>query len=105
MLTVLRYVCIGYVLRIHLFDIMVCIYITMFMYVIGLIHSMIKAMVKGAQNELGDQISENIESTKVVLLASNGTICRRNTLARLHRNGIIVMRRSVGNDDDDSSSE
>ena len=67
--------------------------------------SMIKAMVKAAQNELGDQISENVEPTKVVLLASNGTICRRNTLARLHRNGIIVMRRSVGNDDDDSSSE
>jgi len=66
---------------------------------------MIKAMVKAAQNELGDQISKNVEPTKVVLLASNGTICRRNTLARLHRNGIIVMRRSVGNDDDDSSSE
>ena len=60
-------------------------------------------MVKGARTELGDQV--DVEATKVVLLASNGTICRRNTLARLHRNGIIVMRRSVGNDDDDSSSE
>ena len=60
-------------------------------------------MVKGARTELGDQV--DVEPTKVVLLASNGTICRRNTLARLHRNSIIVMRRSVGNDDDDSSRE
>ena len=47
---------------------------------------------------------ENIK--KVLLLADNGTMCRRNTLPRLHRNNVIVMRcpRNLNDDDEESSS-
>ena len=48
-------------------------------------------MVQGAIVLLGES-SENMNVTKVVLLGEEGTICRRNTLTRLHRNGTVVMR-------------
>jgi hypothetical protein len=44
-----------------------------------------EAMVAGMALDV-----ENIR--KVVLLGVDGTICRRNTLSRLHGNSIIVMR-------------
>jgi hypothetical protein len=46
------------------------------------------------------------EVTFVLLLKEDGTICRRNTLPALHRDGVVVMR--VNNDDEsdsDSSSD
>lgn len=62
-----------------------------------------KAMVRGAINELGESC-ENMTVTKVVLLDENGTICRRNTLTRLHENGIIVMRCSGTDSDEEDDS-
>ena len=47
-----------------------------------------EAMVEGVMEMLGESF-ENINSVKVVLLAVDGTICRRNTLTRLHR--IMVL--------------
>ena len=61
-----------------------------------------QAMVKGAISKLED-VEENV--AKVVLLAVNGTMCRRNTLPRLHRNGIVVMRVTSDSDDGSSSSD
>ena len=46
------------------------------------------------------------EVTFCLLLKEDGTICRRNTLPALHRDGVVVMR--VNNDDEsdsDSSSD
>lgn len=42
-------------------------------------------------------VEENIK--KVVLLAVDGTMCRRNTLPRLHRNSIIIMRCPVSEEE------
>lgn len=62
-----------------------------------------QAMVQAAIDELGESC-ENMTVTKVVLLGENGTICRRNTLTRLHGNGIIVMRcPCMDNDEEDDS--
>ena len=61
-----------------------------------------QAMVKGAISKLEDV--EETDVAKVVLLAVNGTMCRRNTLPRLHRNGIVVMRVTASDSDDGSSS-
>ena len=62
-----------------------------------------QAMVQGAIDQLGESC-ENMTVTKVVLLGENGTICRRNTLTRLHGNGIIVMRcPGTDNDEEDDS--
>ena len=58
-------------------------------------------MVKGAISKLEDV--EETDVSKVVLLAVNGTMCRRNTLPRLHRNGIVVMRVASASDSDDGS--
>ena len=60
-----------------------------------------QAMVKGAISKLQDV--EETDVSKVVLLAVNGTMCRRNTLPRLHRNGIVVMRVASASDSDDGS--
>ena len=60
-------------------------------------------MVKGAISKLEEV--EETDVSKVVLLAVNGTMCRRNTLPRLHRNGIVVMRVASDSDDDSSSSD
>ena len=46
---------------------------------------------------------ENIK--KVVLLAVDGTMCRRNTLPRLHRNSIVVMRCPVSEEEVDTSDD
>lgn len=62
-----------------------------------------EAMIAGVLEHLGESF-ENVVATKVVLLAVDGTICRRNTLNRLHRNGVVVMRCPVDDDDDSSSS-
>lgn len=64
-----------------------------------------QAMVQGAIDLLGESFGD-MAVTKVVLLGEEGTICRRNTLTRLHRNGIIVMRCPSETDfaHDDSSS-
>lgn len=42
-------------------------------------------------------VEENIK--KVVLLAVDGTMCRRNTLPRLHRNSIIIMHCPVSEEE------
>ena len=63
-----------------------------------------EAMVEGAMDLVGETF-ENINSIKVVLLAVDGTICRRNTLSRLHLNSVVVMRCPNPNDDEDESDE
>ena len=45
------------------------------------------------------------EVTRVVLLGENGTMCRRNTLPRLHGNGVVVMRCPREVDDEEDSGE
>lgn len=62
-----------------------------------------EAMIEGVLEQLGESF-ENVVATKVVLLGVDGTICRRNTLTRLHRNGVVVMRCPADDDDDSSSS-
>ena len=63
-----------------------------------------EAMIEGALDKLGESF-DVINATKVVLLKENGTICRRNTLTRLHRNNIFVMRCGNDADEEDSDSE
>jgi len=66
-----------------------------------------EAMVQGALDLLGGSFENvNVNAFKVVLLGVDGTICRRNTLTRLHRNGVIVMRCPVfdGTDSDERGS-
>ena len=42
----------------------------------------------------------------VLLLKEDGTICRRNTLPALHRDGVVVMRaNSEETEDSDSESD
>lgn len=57
----------------------------------------------GAYEGAGDK-----EVTNVLLLKENGTICRRNTLPALHRDGVIVMRcpsaADTGDESDSGSS-
>jgi hypothetical protein len=42
------------------------------------------------------------EDKNVVLLGVDGTICRRNTIPRLHKDGIVVMRCPCMEDTDES---
>lgn len=55
-----------------------------------------------------EESSEDDEVLYIVLMKDDGTICRRNSLAALHRQGVVVMRCPAGDDtdsDSDSSSD
>ena len=66
-------------------------------------NAMIDKVVEG---DSGDTTAAE-DFVKVVLLKEDGTICRRNTLTALHRDGVIVMRcpRAGAEDDSDSDSD
>ncbi len=61
-----------------------------------------------AMKDAYEESSEDDEVLYIVLMKDDGTICRRNSLAALHRLGVVVMRCPAGckdSDDSDSSSD
>ena len=55
-----------------------------------------EAMAACLMDKLNNDTKNGVDNSnnirKIVLLASDGTICRKNTLPRLHANSIVVMR-------------
>ena len=60
-----------------------------------------------AMKDAYEELSEEEEVLYIVLMNEDGTICRRNSLAALHEQGVVVMRcpaSDTDSDSDDSSS-
>jgi hypothetical protein len=54
--------------------------------------AMAACLMEKLNNDTKNGVDNSNNIRKIVLLASDGTICRKNTLPRLHANSIIVMR-------------
>jgi hypothetical protein len=68
-----------------------------------------EAMAACLMDKLNNDTKNGVDNSnnirKIVLLASDGTICRKNTLPRLHANSIVVMRLPLRTMEEEESEE